>query len=131
MAIHEIESQTAPEIPKPLVVKEVLDDGCEIYRFFVEDQDLPVTLTREQLESSESDYTYHFKFFGWEYGEADVHADAEAVAIEWCGIEDDLKDLAQIQAQKLMTDSDIYLLTALANDFPGRPIEDVAGNPLH
>jgi hypothetical protein len=120
-----------PDVPQFTLLRELLDDGTVIHHFYLDGQDTYTIMAREQLDDTGSDFTYHLRFYGWEFAAADVHTEPQAACIEWQGIADDLdNDLAKLEARRLLADSSGYLTAALRADFPDLVIEDAAGNLL-
>jgi hypothetical protein len=130
MAIQEFEPQAEPEPARITLLKELIDGREAAYHFFVNGEESSVTLTREITDKEISDFTYCFKFYGWEFGAADVHNSKEVNSIDWQGITDGLEGLAKDQAQRLMEQSKDFLPIAIRSDFETQGIEDWFGDPL-
>jgi hypothetical protein len=131
MAIQEFEPRPQTE-PQITLLRELAEGQDSVYHFFVDGQDSHLTISREQEGETQLDFTYHFRYYDWEYGQADVHCNPDAAAIEWQGLPSGLKDeLEAIQADRFMQGASPFLLEALKTDFPGMPVEDAAGNIIY
>lgn len=128
MALPEYEPQAESDVPKITLLREFNDGQMPVYHFYVDGEESSVTLTREDIDGDSSCYSYHFRFYDWEFASADIKSWPHLTVVENEEISDDLDDLAKLEAERLMTESAPFLITAISTDFPeAYAIEDTNG----
>ena len=129
MAIHEFETLVEPSPPNITLLRNLTEGQPSMYHFYVDGQESSVTLRRREVVGEMTCYSYDYLFYDWEFATADVKSWPELTIIEDQGIVEGLDDLAEIQAMKLMQESDSFLVIALSADFPeAYAIEGTDGN---
>jgi hypothetical protein len=132
MATPEPEPQLEVNHSRITLLRELAEGQEPIYHFFVDGKDTYLTMTRDKVDETPYDFTYHLNYGDWAYGEMDVHCGLDAVVIDWQGISADQQDkLAEIEAERFMAGSTDFMLTAIIADFPGMPVQDFIGNRLY